>query len=133
MFLKPLLPALLWALFILIICGIPGDQLPRLDFLDWLRPDKLVHLFIFGLLCYLLISGFLKQDAISFLKSNPKFWAIIFSVVYGVIIEILQEYLFIHRTGDIRDAIADAIGAFIGLWCFNFVMKKRLSRKSSSS
>ena len=132
MFFKSLLPALLWALFILIICGIPGDDFPRLDFLDWLRPDKLVHLFIFGLLCYLLIRGFLKQEAIGFLKSNPNVWAVCISIAYGVLIEVLQEYIFIHRSGDVRDAIADAIGAFIGLWCFHFVRKKKLSRNSSA-
>lgn len=130
MFFKSLRPALLWAIFILIICGIPGQHLPRLDFLSWLRPDKLVHLFVFGVLSYLLISGFLKQESVHTLKTNPYRWAVLLSVGYGIGIELLQEYLFIGRTGDVRDAIADAIGAVAGWVCYRYLLKKRLSRNS---
>lgn len=133
MFFKSLLPALLWALFILIICGIPGHKIPRVDFLQWLKPDKLIHLFIYSIFCYLLIKGFIKQDAFLFLRSNPKFWAIIFSTAYGAIIEVLQEYVFIERSGEVYDALANTVGAFIGLWFFNFAMKKKLQHNSSSS
>jgi VanZ family protein len=131
MFFKSLLPAFLWALFILIICGIPGNRLPRVDFLMWMKPDKMVHLFIFGLLSYLLIRGFIRQEAVGFLKANPKQWAFLLSILYGALIEILQEYVFINRSGDVRDAMADAVGALIGIWCFNYVSKKR--RRSNSS
>ena len=133
MFFKALLPAFLWALFILVICGFPGNQLPRLEFLDWLKPDKLVHLFIFGLLSYLLIRGFIKQDTISSLKKHPKFWSVVLSTAYGALIEVLQEYVFIYRTGDVRDVIADAIGAFLGIWILDKLMKKRFPRNSTSS
>ncbi len=132
MFLKSLRSALLWALFILIICGIPGQRIPHLDFLDWLRPDKIVHLIVFGILSYLLIKGFLKQDAIHFLRTNPRLSSLLISCVYGCVIEILQEYIFIHRSGDVRDAAADAIGALIGIWIFNYKAKKRLTNHSAS-
>ena len=133
MFFKSLFPALLWALFILIICGIPGQHLPRLDFWKWVRPDKLVHLFVFAVLCYLLINGFVKQERLNLFRKNPKLCAVLLSISYGIVIECLQEYVFIDRTGDVRDAIANSIGAFAGLWCFNLLQKKRLHRNSTSS
>jgi VanZ family protein len=133
MFFKSLLPAFLWGLFILIICGIPGHDLPELTFLDWLRPDKLVHLFIFGLLSYLLVRGFLIQESFPILKTRSRLWAFLIASLYGVLIEILQAYVFIDRSGDVRDAIADMIGAVIGIWCFNFLMKRKTSGNSASS
>ncbi|MCX6291111.1 MAG: VanZ family protein [Bacteroidetes bacterium] len=132
MFFKSLWPALLWALFILVICGIPGERIPRVDFLDWMKPDKLVHLFVFGLLSFLLTRGFLNQDVPAFFKDHPKTSAVILSILYGIIIEVLQEYVFIHRSGDVRDAMADAIGAWIGIWFFNRWPKKRTQKKSAT-
>jgi len=131
MFLKPMRPALLWAAFILIICAVPGENLPRLDFFAWLRPDKLVHLFIFGTLCFLLVKGFMKQEAFHLLRASPKSVAVLSSIAYGIVIELLQEYFFSGRTGDVRDVIADAIGAFAGLWCYNYFLKKKFPGHSS--
>jgi VanZ family protein len=96
-----------------------------MQFLDWLRPDKIVHFFLFGVLCFLLIKGFNKQRSVGFLSNNPKISAFIFSCVYGVVIELLQEYVFINRSGEVYDALADAVGALIGLWIFNYWMKRK--------
>jgi len=126
MFFKALWPAFLWSVFILIICGIPGQRLPPLEFLKWLKPDKIVHLFVFGMLSYLLVKGYLQQESFPFLKLHPGWTAFLFSAFYGVIIEILQEYVFIDRTGDVRDAIANAIGASLGVWFFYYRKKKKI-------
>jgi VanZ family protein len=123
MFFKSLLPAFLWALFILVICGIPGHDLPEVRFLDWLKPDKVIHLFVYAILSYLLINGLMKQDASTFLKNNSKTWAVVLSICYGILIEVLQKYVFIDRSGEVFDAMANAAGVFIGLWFFN--MRKR--------
>jgi len=133
MFFKSLLPAFLWALFILIICGIPGQNLPRLDFWKWLSPDKLVHLFAFGILSFLLIKGFVQHKNYNVITKSPKLWAVLLSTGYGVVIEVLQQYVFIDRTGDLRDAIANALGSLAGLWCFHYLAEKRLPGNSSSS
>jgi len=119
------LPFAVWSLFILILCGIPGRQVPRLDFLSWLKPDKIVHLFLFGVQCYLLLRVFSRQPADLFLKLNQKLLAALICVLYGVLIEVLQEYVFIDRTGDVRDALADAIGAVMGMWVFGYRLRRR--------
>jgi VanZ family protein len=111
--------ALGWALLILILCGIPGTDLPKLSFLDWLRPDKIVHLILFGVQAYLFIFGFKKQNTIPYLHENPRFMAVLISILYGGLVEVLQGTVFISRSADIRDALANALGAFIGLWIYN--------------
>jgi len=125
MFFKSLWPALLWALFILVICGVPGHKLPHVDFLKWLKPDKVIHLFVYAVLCYLVLKGFTKQETIPFFRNHSKLLAVVFCVGYGILIEVLQQYVFIDRSGEVFDALANATGAFIGLWCFSFMRKKR--------
>ena len=132
MFFKSLIPAILWAAFILVICGIPGQNLPHLDLWKWLKPDKLLHLFVFGVLSFLLIKSFVKPEANDTLRANPKVWAVLLGLSYGALIELLQEYVFIGRTGDIRDAIANAIGCLVGSWWYNDQLKKKLPSHTSS-
>ena len=124
MFLRVHLPTLAWAIFILIICGIPGDKIPEMTFWQWLKPDKIVHLLIFGLLCFLMIRSFLALNTGSFFYKNAKMLSLLLTIFYGILIEILQATVFIHRSGDIRDAIANSIGAFVGLWIFGKMAKK---------
>ncbi|MBL0138543.1 MAG: VanZ family protein [Bacteroidetes bacterium] len=124
MFLRVHLPTLAWAIFILIICGIPGDKIPEMTFWQWLKPDKIVHLLIFGLLCFLMIRSFLALNTGSFFYKNAKMLSLLLTIFYGILIEILQATVFIHRSGDIRDAIANSIGAFVGLWVFGKMAKK---------
>ncbi len=124
MFLRNHLPTLVWAIFILIICGIPGDKIPELTFWQWLKPDKIVHLLIFGILCFLMIRSFKLQQSSSYLRNHAGILALLLSISYGILIEILQATVFIHRSGDVRDAIANSIGAFIGLWAFTKIAKR---------
>jgi VanZ family protein len=126
MFLRYLYPALLWALLILILCSIPGPDIPRLKFLDWLKPDKIVHFVLFGALCFLLVRGFAQQSSVAAFAAHPKMYAVVLSSVYGIVIEMLQTYIFTYRSGDVFDAIADSVGAFLGLWLYNFWMRRKL-------
>jgi glycopeptide antibiotics resistance protein len=125
MFWRNTWPAFAWALFILILCGLPGDKFPELTFLEWLKPDKIAHLVLFGVQSYLLIKGLKKQKAFPYLLENAVVISIVISIAYGCLVEILQDTLFIHRSGDYRDAIANSIGVFLGWWFYkkNFRLK----------
>jgi VanZ family protein len=129
MFLRYNLLAFSWALFILIVCAIPGNHIPQLRFIDWLKPDKIVHLILFGVLSFLLIRAFQQQTSFPFLYKHARLYAILFSSIYGVVIELLQQYFFIKRSGEIFDAVADAVGALLGMLFFNYLMKKKLAKK----
>ena len=119
-------PALLWAIFVLILCGLPGKDFPDLSFLEWLRPDKIAHLFLFGIQCLLLLIGFSRQNHFPTLIKNATLYSLTLTIAYGALVEILQDYVFIQRSGDIRDASANAIGAFLGYW----VYKKKFKQNS---
>jgi VanZ family protein len=124
---KSIRAAIAWAILILILCGIPGDNFPKLSFLEWLRPDKIVHLILFGVQSYLLIYAFTRQTQYPSLITHAERYAVLISIGYGGLVEVLQSTIFIGRSGDIRDAIANAIGALLGLY-----IHRRLSRRSVS-
>ncbi len=122
-------PALLWALIILLLTGLPGSYFPTITtFWDWLGPDKLVHLFIFGVMVFLIMFGFREQ----YFQSKKRYQFGIVSVVitslYGLLTEILQVYVFIGRSGNRFDFYADAVGAILG-WAFFFLIYRKKIRQ----
>jgi VanZ family protein len=129
MFWKSTLPAWLWALLILILCGLPGNDLPDLSFIDWLSPDKIAHLVLFGVQCFLLLGGFNRQGQFPQLKKYAVFYSLSISIAYGALVEVLQNYVFIQRSGDVRDALANALGAAIGYWYFRRKAGKQSMQK----
>jgi VanZ family protein len=108
----------------MLICAIPGNRIPHLTFLEWLKPDKVVHLIIFGILCIFLLRGFLETKSFRNPEKALIRWSLFISIAYGTLVEFLQYTIFINRSGDIRDAIANAIGAFLGLWVYRRFIRR---------
>ncbi len=120
-------PAWLWAFIILLLTGLPGSYFPKIHtFWDWFGPDKLVHLFIFGVLVFLILFGYREQ----YFRSKKRYQFGIISVVitslYGLLTEVLQVYVFIGRSGNRFDFYADAVGALLGWVLFFLVYKKKI-------
>ncbi len=128
MFLRYHLPTFLWALFIMIICAIPGERIPRLTFLEWLKPDKIVHLVIFAILAILLLRSFLDAKTLPWEKNHIILFTLFLCIAYGSLVEILQYTVFINRSGDVRDAIANSIGALLGWWIYRRLFQKKISK-----
>ena len=119
--------AFLWAILILVLCGLPGSNFQKLSFLELLLPDKIVHLILFGIQSYLLIIGFIRRDRFPGLRANAIRLGVLLSISYGALVEVLQTTVFIGRSGDIRDALANSIGAFIGLYFFSKFGKRQVT------
>ncbi len=122
-----LLPALVWALIILLLTGLPGTYFPTVTtFWDWLSPDKVVHLFIFMVQTFLLLMAFDKQ----YLTGKTRLismWLILSAItVFALLTEVLQAYVFIGRDGNTFDFIADFVGVIVGLLVFNLFKKKEI-------
>jgi VanZ family protein len=105
-----------WAILILFLTGVPGNYFPTvISFWDWLSPDKVVHLVIFAVQAYLIIYGMQPQ----YLNKRQRYLLVIIgtlaTILFGLITEVLQSYVFIGRDGNIFDFLADGLGALIGL------------------
>jgi VanZ family protein len=107
----------LWALFIILLTILPGKVLPKLpDFFDLFHPDKLVHLFIFGIYVFLQIRAFVMQPVFPSVRQN----AVIVTMAIGLSLaagtELLQSFAIPMRHGSVFDFIANAAGCLTGWW-----------------
>ncbi|MCM1034262.1 MAG: VanZ family protein [Paludibacter sp.] len=94
---------------------LPQPNIPHLD--------KVVH---FGM--YLVLAACLTQALVRTKHQGITLYvtALLSPIIYGGMIELLQEYYFPPRTGDWWDWLADIIGVFIGV-----ILTLRVCRKKS--
>jgi len=103
----------LWAAFILLLCGLPGKDLPNIDFWEINIEDKLAHVFVFAILGVLIIAG-ASSSKHKKLSKKTIFISIAIGVFYGALTELLQGWLFPSRFSSLSDFIADSLGAILG-------------------
>lgn len=124
---RKLWPAIVWALFILVLMGTPGNYFPSVNsFWDWISPDKIVHVFVFGTLSFLILRGLLPQYIASSRRYVFVIWAVGLALAYGLLTEVLQAHVFVGRNGNAFDFYADGIGAFVGWLGFMIVYGKKI-------
>ena len=119
-------PGILWIAVILVLTCIPGTLIPHVpSYLDLFQPDKLVHLFLFAILVFLILLGLLKQLRDKLAYWLPVFIALNIGIFLGGITEWLQgTTLVTGRQCSVYDFIADVAGCFLG-WGVFVLWKKR--------
>ena len=116
-FVSHVLPALAWAIAIFVGGG-PGMPQPNLETL-WLSFDKLEHALAFGALQALSFRA-LRYEMPASARAALLWVAALISVVAGIALELYQLGL-PDRSADVKDAVADAVGAAIGAVLLTFV------------
>ncbi len=112
------IPGILCGIVILILTGLPGSCFPSVKPVVGL--DKVVHMLMYAGFAFACLWGYRKQ----FVSNGPSYkrkaliLAIIISIAYGGLTELIQEYIVKSRTGDWYDFLADSIGAVVGVLVF---------------
>lgn len=73
--------------------------------------DKVAHLCEYLLLAWLLVHAVRSSEG----AARPLWWAWIWATGYGALIELVQAFI-PWRSAELGDAIANALGAAVGLW-----------------
>lgn len=120
MFLRYNLFTIAWAIFILILILMPGQQMP--DFGNLFSFDKLAHLVVFAVLSFLMIIGFAKQYTYSSLRQSPVKHSIIISLVYASMLELGQAAV-PDRYANIYDLAFNIAGVCTGYLLFVLIYK----------
>ncbi len=107
--------SVVWAIVILILCGMPGDDLNKVKFIDIPHLDKIVHGFLYFVFTLLLISENNTQKTYFEVTMSSIIIAAAIALSYGILIEILQKFLFISRGAEILDMVANTIGFLIAV------------------
>ncbi|MGO4289416.1 VanZ family protein [Chitinophaga sp. RAB17] len=112
-------PAIIWIILILVVCTLPGNDIPSNSFLDKIHFDKFVHFGLFGGIVLFLSLGIYKQK--KYISPRTLVLLVIVAAGYGLAIEFIQKYWAIGRSFDMYDVVADTLGAIAGVWVFKIV------------
>jgi VanZ family protein len=120
-------PEILWIGVILVLTCIPGSLIPQIpSYLDLFQPDKLVHLFLYAVLVFLLLLGRRNQLHTTQAYRFSVLIALNIGVFLGGITELLQgTTLVTGRQCSIYDFIANVAGCFLGWGIFVFWKKRK--------
>ncbi len=117
---KYFIPAILWAVLILVLSGMPGNAMPSFDWWHLFQPDKVGHVVVYAILTGLLLWGTVKKIQLKPLPKNTIVTVVLIAVLYGISMECMQWQFFPGRNFDVLDIIANIIGSFAGLACLRF-------------
>jgi VanZ family protein len=123
--------SLIWAILIFIVCAIPGSDLPKPSFLRIPHFDKIAHAILYFPLAIFILAEFDLASRLFLKLAGPVFTMIIIAI-YGGLIEICQEFIFISRSAEIADFFFDLIGGMSGIlfyYLFLQALFQRLNRK----
>ena len=118
-----LIPGIVALLIFYLTCIVNVDSIPVPE--KVFQYDKIVH---FGM--FFVLSATIYYDYYKLHKQRPNklrwvFFGLIVPVVYGGVIEIVQERFF-SRSGDLMDFVADALGSLAAtLLAFIYLNMKR--------
>ena len=99
----------------------PGKTIPRFSWLELISFDKFIHASIFFILQVLYMHGFSSQISIPFFKKHFLIIPLIFGIVYGGSLELMQNKVFSDRSGDPGDFIANTFGSVVGAMAFSSI------------
>jgi len=86
--------------------------------------DKIIHFLFYAVFVLLLCLAKRK----SHLKMKHNLLIVVFAILYGIVIEVLQGVLTKNREADFRDALANSLGAIVGFICF-YCLKNKIFNK----
>lgn len=111
--------AIAWTIFILVASGISSGTVKELKLDIFFLFDKLGH----GA-AYMMYVIFWAIALSATQKRNKSIWiAFVTSVLLGIAMEIMQKYLFIGRSADVLDLLANISGSIVGTIIFFKLVK----------
>lgn len=116
------LPALVWALLILVLLSLPGSSFPSVRI--W-QPDKIAHLLLFGMQTLLLWYALVLPSEQNIWKWKAALTAWAVTSAFGALSEVYQD-LATSRMMDPWDMLANVAGATIALLVMRGIGAARL-------
>ncbi|MEO8171878.1 MAG: VanZ family protein [Sediminibacterium sp.] len=107
------IPAIAWFISSLILLCLPGSSIPKYPWLAVIHADKIIHIILFFILCFLFAVPFFKSEYTD--QQRRKWFLIILlgGIVYGTVMEFVQKYWIPNRSFEIWDIAADSAGCLI--------------------
>ena len=121
---KSFWPAIGWLLFATILFCLPGKALPERTWFTVIFLDKWIHVILFAVLVI-----FLSLPFFFYSMQRKKRFFIFVSIamncfLYGILMEIVQNYFIPNRSFDLKDIASDGIGCLAGWYFIRYYYKK---------
>src|SRR4051812_23373058 len=87
-FLKYNILSFFWTILILVLCLMPGKDLPSVSIFEF---DKIVHFTLYLLLALMMYYGWKKQNTFSSLHNKTMLKILLLTSTYGFAVEVMQE------------------------------------------
>lgn len=116
---KKFIPGIAWFFLVLILCCIPGYDLPEVD--SWMIDidyDKIIHVILFAILAYLFMNPIVRSGLSTKEKWNWLVKITIATIIWGITVEFIQKFFIPGRSFALTDWLADGLGGIISLIYF---------------
>jgi len=104
--------ALLWTWIVSYFCLVSSNEIPVINIQNL---DKCIHTFfhlVFTFVWFLFFSKQLKLDIIF----KPLMFSVVFSFVFGITIEVLQNLITTTRNAEAFDIVANMVGSILAVF-----------------
>ncbi|OFX37180.1 MAG: hypothetical protein A2X08_06275 [Bacteroidetes bacterium GWA2_32_17] len=119
--------AIIWAILIFIGSYISGNSLNEIKFINIPGFDKIIHFTWYFVLTLFVLAG--TDKWLGKIKFISFLIIVLMCVSYGALMEYLQGTLFVARSMDIFDFIANSTGTIVGAILFSGLYKRKFWRK----
>ncbi len=120
---KSFWPAIIWLILSTIAFCLPGQALPDEKWFRIPYFDKWIHVILLSVMIFFWCLPFFYRDSIKLSTTKLLLWIAVGFFGYGILMEFIQHYFIPHRSFDVGDIAADAVGCLIG-----FIMARRQQR-----
>jgi VanZ family protein len=112
-----------WSLFMLILFLLPSDNISKAPSIPYLA--EAAHFILFSIFSWLLYHDFLKHRTkkVSFGKSC--LFVLLGGLIFGILIEIIQEISGLGRKAEIGDIMVDLIGIISAIGVLWFLSRRK--------
>lgn len=120
-----LFSTIIWAVIISVFCLVQFNSVP-LGTVSHL--DKVVHAFFYFGLTFLL-QLYLKEVKAHWSKKALKRYSFVSAILFGIVIELIQETCTATRHADVLDVLANTTGALLSIGVFSMYERIKLKHK----
>lgn len=123
-FVKSFWKTILWALIVLVLSTMSGKKVEEIPFMNIPNMDKVAHFGMYFILTFLLLFDFSRLKSDKTPGKKVILITLLLAIFFGGSMELLQEIPSLQRSTDIKDFMANSIGAFSAALSFRYIEGK---------
>lgn len=126
-FFKKYWKTLLASTLIILLSSVSGNDIDKIRFVNIPYSDKIIHFSMYFFLSFLIIYDYRIANHLKNFRIN--LFSLLISFLLGLLMEILQKFVFFQRNFDIYDLVFNFSGALAAILAFEIIFTKILKHR----